>query len=283
MFSPFTKSGPGLHTGRHSEVLVEMGLPGSGTLFIVDDFEIPAAPAFISQSHNRATALTRENKSVSTTEHLMAALAAFGETDARIFVEGDEIPILDGSAMPWVEALLDSGAEPGPRFVGISREICVDLGDSKARLVPLGPDRRPVIKVSIDFSNAFVGRQAIWYHPKEDDFVEEVAPARTFALESEVAAILDSGLARGGSLDCAVIIGPSGPLNPGGLRFPDEPVRHKLLDAIGDLALIGGLPWATVELERPGHRLLHELASKAFDCLISDHHSARKTEPGDAE
>ena len=142
------------------------------------------------------------------------------------------------------------------------------MGESKALISPITNNQKPAISATIDFNRPELGRQAISFCPVEDDFVKDIAPARTFALESEVEAILGAGLARGGSLDCALVIGAGGPLNPGGLRFADEPVRHKLLDAMGDLFLLGGLPWADVRLHKPGDRLMHELASKAFDSLL---------------
>ncbi len=263
MFAPFLKEGIGLHTGEHVRTVVEMGMPGTGVVFFASDQAIPACPDSVSTSQELATTLVHSGKRVTTVEHLLAALAAFGETDVRITIEGEEVPILDGSALPWVRALEEAGAEPGPRFVHLEKNIEVRAGESSARMRPIGPESEPSLHVAIDFSTSELGAQEFSFHPLREDFAAEIAPARTFALESDIGAIQGRGFARGGSLDCALVLGKSGPLNPEGQRFDDEPVRHKLLDAVGDLFLLGGLPWAEVTLVKPGHRLLHELAGQA--------------------
>ncbi|MCP4675322.1 MAG: UDP-3-O-[3-hydroxymyristoyl] N-acetylglucosamine deacetylase [Deltaproteobacteria bacterium] len=263
MFAPFLKEGVGLHTGEYARAVVEMGMPGTGVVFFTSDQAIPAGPDFVSPSQELATTLVRSGKRVATVEHLLAALAAFGETDVRISLEGEEVPILDGSSLPWVRALEEAGAEPGPRFVYLEEEFEVKADESSARMRPIGPEGEPSFQVAIDFSTLELGAQELSFHPLRDDFAAEIAPARTFALESEVDAIQGAGLALGGSLDCALVLGKRGPLNPEGQRFDDEPVRHKMLDALGDLFLLGGLPWAEVTLFKPGHRLLHELVRQA--------------------
>jgi UDP-3-O-[3-hydroxymyristoyl] N-acetylglucosamine deacetylase len=263
MFAPFVKTGMGVHSGRESTILVEAGLLESGVCFLVGDKVIPARPGFIDGAQARATALKRDNARVCTVEHLLAALTAFGETDVRIAVEGEEVPILDGSALPFAEALMEMGAELGPRFVELAEEVVVEQGDSRACLTPVGPSGEPFIKVDVDFGRSELAAAEVIYYPRRDDFFKQLAPARTFAFESDLNEIFGAGLARGGSLDCALVLGEHGPVNPEGMRFEDEPARHKLLDAIGDLSLLGGLPRAEVRLVRPGHRLLHALVRKA--------------------
>ncbi len=260
MFAPFLKEGIGLHTGAPVRALVEMGLPGTGVVFIADDMVIPARPEFVSPTGELATVLTRDGVSISTVEHLLATLAACGETDVRVAVEGGELPILDGSALPWIQALEDSGAELDPRFIEISERIELGAGESSASITPLNIDREPSIHLVIDYNRIDFAPQEITYCPCRDNFTREIAPARTFAFESDVETILSAGLARGGTLDCALVLGANGPVNPDGQRFENEPARHKLLDAVGDLFLLGGLPWAKVELVRPGHKLIQELA-----------------------
>jgi len=279
MFAPFLKEGISLHTGEHVRAVVEMGLPGTGVVFFASDQAIPARPDSVSTSQELATTLVHNGKRVTTVEHLLAALAAFGETDVRITIEGEEVPILDGSALPWVRALEEAGAEPGPRFVHLERDFEVRAGESSARMRPIGPEGEPSLHVAIDFSTSELGAQELSFHPLRDDFVAEIAPARTFALESDVDAIQGAGLARGGSLDCALVLGKSGPLNPEGQRFDDEPVRHKLLDALGDLFLLGGLPWAEVTLVKPGHRLLHDLARQAAPHCTPHTNTKKRTQP----
>jgi UDP-3-O-[3-hydroxymyristoyl] N-acetylglucosamine deacetylase len=264
MFAPFIKEGFGLHTGEASRIVVEMGLPDSGVVFLSDEEIIPAQPKYLSRAHKRATALVGEHQAVSTVEHLLAALCAFGEKDVRISVEGPEIPILDGSALPFALALEEMGADPNPRFVRISEPVIATYQDSKAQITPVGPEGEPFIHVAIDFERPELKPEEFTYYPLRDSFLSCVAPARTFAFEADVEDILQAGLGKGGSLDCALIIGQNGPLNPEGMRFENEPARHKLLDALGDLFLLGGLPFAEIHLEKPGHQLLHELTRRAM-------------------
>jgi UDP-3-O-[3-hydroxymyristoyl] N-acetylglucosamine deacetylase len=263
MFAPFIKEGTGLHTGRASRVVVEMGLPDSGVVFLSDEEVIPASPEFVSASHQRATALEGKHHTVSTVEHLLAALLAFGETDVRVSVEGPEIPILDGSALPFAQALKEMGADPHPCFVAISEQVVTSYENSTAQILPIGPEGEPFIHLIVDFERPELKPQEFTYYPLRDSFLSCVAPARTFAFEADVKKILQAGLGKGGSLDCALIIGHNGPLNPEGMRFENEPARHKLLDAMGDLFLLGGLPFAEIHLEKPGHQLLHELTRQA--------------------
>ncbi|MDJ0762064.1 MAG: UDP-3-O-acyl-N-acetylglucosamine deacetylase [Myxococcota bacterium] len=272
MFAPFSKSGIGLHTGRPSSITVEMGAPGTGIVFIMNDGRIPATPVSIDDNGCLATTLRSCGNALHTVEHLMAALAAYGETDVRVTVDGDEIPILDGSALGWAEALKDRGAAPPPRFVHISRPIEVTDGDSRAQLTPLPPDGSPLIRVTVDFSESCrIGCQEAAFYPLKDNFLNDVAGARTFAFASDVPSILASNRGLGGALDNALIIGPAGPLNPEGWRFPNELARHKLLDALGDLFLLGGIPWADIVLRKPGHRLVHALARRALPfCRAAD-------------
>ncbi len=271
MFAPFIKEGIGLHTGKASRIVVEMGLPDSGVVFLSDDEIIPAHPKYVSPSHERATALVGDHQTVSTVEHLLAALLAFGETDVRISVEGPEIPILDGSALPFALALEEMGADPNPHFVYISKPVVASHQNARAQITPIGPEREPFVHVVIDFERPELKPEEFTYYPLRDSFLSCVAPARTFAFEADVESILQAGLGHGGSLDCALILGQNGPVNPEGMRFENEPVRHKLLDALGDLFLLGGLPFAEIHLEKPGHRLLHELTRRAMpSCCAFD-------------
>jgi UDP-3-O-[3-hydroxymyristoyl] N-acetylglucosamine deacetylase len=203
------------------------------------------------------TALTANEKTVRTVEHLLAALSAVTEPDVLVTVDGPEVPILDGSAAPWYRALLDAGATPGFRFFDLTDDLTVHSSDSVARVRRLRSGEVPTVCVKLDFKELHGGDE-YHFHPSLDDF-ETIALARTFAFEKDLQGIFDTGLAKGGSLDNAVVLGKNGPVNPEGLRFEDEPLRHKMLDVIGDLALLGGLPRARIHLLRPGHHLLHAL------------------------
>ncbi|MDD5308779.1 MAG: UDP-3-O-acyl-N-acetylglucosamine deacetylase [Deltaproteobacteria bacterium] len=260
MFAPFEAQGVGLHSGEPCRARVSPGPAGSGVLFATAEGEVPARVRSLSLRSQRATVLSCGRASVGTVEHLLAALAWFGEADARVDVEGPEIPILDGSAAPWVERLAASGARPGPRMVPLARAVAVEEGPSRAFARPLDPKEPPQVRVLFFLDGPGAREESLVFAPLEDDFAALVAPARTFATEEEARAIKSAGLARGGSLANALVIGPNGPLNPEGARFEDEPVRHKMLDALGDLFLLGGWPLARVTLTRPGHALNHALA-----------------------
>jgi len=262
-FGPFFREGAGVHTGERGSVRVFCGTGRSGIVFATARGELVLGPESIAADSRRATDLARGAARVRTVEHLVAALAWFGVTDARIEVDGPEIPILDGSAAPWVEALAAAGAVPGPVFVRIREPVRASIGGSAGEIAPLAPGESPVYSVALDFGEAPIGNPAAAFRPLEDDFASAIAPARTFALLEEVEALRALGLARGGNLDNALGIGGDGPLNPEGMRFPDEPARHKLLDAVGDLAILGGLLWARVTLVRPSHALNHALVAGA--------------------
>jgi len=262
VFAPFELDGPGVHTGAACGARVSPSPPGHGLRFATPRGEIAARVDQLDPAARRATDLADGAARVRTVEHLLAALAWFGELDARVEVDGPELPILDGSAAPWCAALARAGATPGPRFFDLAEPLELTVDGSSARLVPLPRDRAPRYRVALEFDGGAAPKQDAELAPTRDDFAATIAPARTFALAAEVPALLAAGLGRGGSLDNALVLGPEGPLNPGGERLPHEAARHKLLDALGDLALLGGWPWAELSLHRPGHRLLHRVARK---------------------
>jgi len=268
-FEPFSREGVGVHTGERGSVRVSSGPARSGVVFATARGELLLRPAAIAADSRRATDLVGGAARVGTVEHLLAALAWFGVSGARIEVDGPELPILDGGAARWVEALAGAGAVPGPAFVRIRGPVRASIGESAGEIAPLAPGEAPVYSVALDFGGAPIGDPAAAFRPLEDDFASAIAPARSFALLEEVEALRGQGLARGGSLDNALVIGGDGPVNPEGMRFPNEPARHKLLDAVGDLSILGGLPWARVTLVRPSHALNHALVANAA-ALIED-------------
>jgi UDP-3-O-[3-hydroxymyristoyl] N-acetylglucosamine deacetylase len=259
----FSRDGIGVHTGERGSVRVCPGAERSGIVFATARGEVALRPESIAEDSRRATDLARGSARVRTVEHLSAALAWFGTKDVRIEIDGPEIPILDGSAAPWVEALAAAGAVSCPAFVRFRETVRASIDASLGEIVPLAPGESPAYTVELDFGTAPIGPTRATFRPLEEDFAAAIAPARTFALVEEVEALRAQNLARGGSLDNALVIGGDGPLSPGGMRFPDEPARHKLLDAIGDLAILGGLPWARVTLVRPSHALNHALVARA--------------------
>jgi UDP-3-O-[3-hydroxymyristoyl] N-acetylglucosamine deacetylase len=186
---------------------------------------------------------------VSTVEHLLAALSGLGIWDAALALEGPEVPILDGSALPFVEAL----AHLRPTQVKplkLTRSISIEGGGGRALAEP---SEDFAIACSVRFDHPAIGEQHAAWDGSRERFIRELAPARTFGFVEEVATLRQRSLIAGGSLDCALVYGPEGSVNTP--RFSDEVVRHKLLDAVGDLALIGRPLLARITLERPGHGL----------------------------
>lgn len=197
--------------------------------------------------------------SVSTVEHLMAAFRGCGVDNARVLLDGPEVPILDGSARPFVDMILGAGIEEqqaNRKFLVIRREVKKVDGDKEARIAP---GRGFKITAKIDFDHPLIPAMPYTYRLSERTFAREIAPARTFGFLKDVEALRARGLARGGSLENAVVIDGFTVLNPDGLRFPDEFIRHKVLDTIGDLALFGLPVVGRVHLNRPGHALNTEL------------------------
>jgi UDP-3-O-[3-hydroxymyristoyl] N-acetylglucosamine deacetylase len=197
---------------------------------------------------------------IATVEHLLAAIFALEIQNLRIEVSGTEIPMMDGSALPFVVALRTAGrvTQAAPRLeLEVEEPFEIREGDRSIRVLPAD---ELSISYEIDFDHPQIGRQ-FFEIPKLDDkiFEQEIAPARTFGFVHEVEALRKAGLAMGGSLDNAVVLDETRVLNDEGLRWPDEFVRHKMIDLIGDLALLGARPKAQIKVERGGHRLHHRL------------------------
>jgi UDP-3-O-[3-hydroxymyristoyl] N-acetylglucosamine deacetylase len=205
----------------------------------------------------------RENGSrVSTVEHLLAALYGLGVDNARVVLNGEEVPILDGSALPFVRLIQSVEVRPlnaSRSWLRVVKPTTITEGDRSFEVLPA---RRLSIECTVDFDHPLVTDQYRRYEHDPDDFQREIAPARTFGFLKNVGAMKQAGLARGGSLDNAVVIDSFSILNPGGLRFADEFVRHKVLDILGDLALLGGALAARVVAHKSGHRLHHALVRR---------------------
>lgn len=254
-----TIKGKGLHSGAPATLRVH---PGDDGLIIRRgraeftaswDNVTPSALCTLLRSPDDPSA------SLSTTEHLMAALSALGVTDAVIEVSGPEVPILDGSAHPFLLAVQDAGLLllPGERErLIIKAPVIVRAADSWAGLFPA---ERFTAAASIDFVHPAIGHQSATFDPLHDDFASDIAPARTFCMAQDVSRMRAAGLALGGDETNAVVFGDAGPEAAGGLRYPDEPARHKLLDALGDLHLAGAEIIGRFGASRPGHRLTNDL------------------------
>jgi UDP-3-O-[3-hydroxymyristoyl] N-acetylglucosamine deacetylase len=259
--APVERSGVGLHSGGVSRVRLE---PSEQPGFRVGWLDAPQEPLQLLQPSQvcetqLCTALKLDQRRLATVEHLLAALAGVGLTAVTLLVEGDEIPLLDGSAQPWVEAIAEAGLQGlGSRPVSepLSRPITLQQGQS---FVTALPSDRLRLAAAIEFPQAAIGRQFFSVELTPEAFVRDIAPARTFGFREQVEQLRAAGLIQGGALDNALVCDGDHWLNPP-LRFADEPVRHKLLDLLGDLAL-AGLPQAQVFAFRGSHGLHTALAA----------------------
>jgi UDP-3-O-[3-hydroxymyristoyl] N-acetylglucosamine deacetylase len=221
--------------------------------------EIPARPAAVACTRF-ATTLSRGEVRVATVEHLLAALYGLGIDNLRIEVDGPELPVMDGSAAAFVSLIRSAGifrqSEPR-RILRVRRPIEVRDGERRVRLEPSRDFR---VSYAVDFDHPAIGRQEFeLVAPDPEKFEREISKARTFGFLHEVHDLWEAGFARGGSLKNAVVLSDHGVLNPGGLRWRDEFVRHKVLDLFGDLALLGLPLQGHVRVERGGHSLHQRL------------------------
>ena len=255
---PVSKDGIGLHTGSRSSLTLLPAAPHAGIVFICGSgAEIPATAEQVVDTR-RCTTLGRGGARVMTVEHVLSALYGMGVDNVRIEVQGEEIPACDGSAQEWVKLIRRAGLRrlEAPReMLTLGKAVWVAEGDSWGVAAPAP---RLTLAVGVDYGEEVVGRQTLWLPVTATRYARELAPARTFGFEHEVETLLAAGLARGGTRENAIVVRSDGYSAP--LRFPDEAVRHKAMDALGDLALCGGRLRAHVALVRPSHRLTTELA-----------------------
>jgi UDP-3-O-[3-hydroxymyristoyl] N-acetylglucosamine deacetylase len=243
--------------------------PGAGIVFRRTDLgiDIPARFDCVADTRLCTTLASPENPDarIGTVEHLMAALVGAGIDNALVCVDGPELPVLDGSAEPFLflldcAGIIDQAAQRS--VITILRTVRVEDGPAFAELRPGGAGLH--MSMSIDFAAAAIGRQAFSLHFAEHSFRAELAGARTFTDLHEIEALREAGLARGGSLQNAVVVDGAEVLNPEGLRMESEFVRHKLLDAAGDLALAGGALQGRFVAHRGGHKLNNRLLRAVF-------------------
>lgn len=259
---PIRFSGVGLHTGVPVTARILPAGPDTGIVFRRTDLgtEIPACVENVVETAY-ATVLSAGGAKVSTVEHFLAALYGMEIDNALVEVDGPELPILDGSALPVAEAIAAAGAVELParrRFlwIGNNRKI-----HRQGSMVALAPSEELEILVTVDFPGTAIGKQWLKFTFSPENFLKEIAPARTFVLREQIESLWSAGLAKGGSLENAIVVEGDQVHNAEGLRFPDEFVRHKLLDFIGDLALLGQPVRGFLLAVRPGHtvnRLLVE-------------------------
>ena len=256
-------AGVELHGGNHTRIALRPAPIGTGLCFIRTDVHdrdnrIFVRPDAVTAVTNCSTIGNAADVCVSTVEHLLAALAAVGIDNLYIDVDGEELPALDGSSEPFLELIEKVGIEKQSaprRYIEVLKPIKVTRGDSFGTIEPY---ERLALDVTIDFDDAAIGRQSFVIEPDVRAFREGVAAARTFARTHEVEALKAAGLSKGGSLDNAVVVDGDKVLNPEGLRFSDEFVRHKALDLMGDLYMAGPI-LGRVTTYKGGHGINHDL------------------------
>ncbi len=265
-----TVSGIGVHSGRPASLTIHPAEAGSGICFQrvrdADGHEPVRAHYTNVSATDSCTVVGFNGSSVATIEHLMATLRALDVDNATIEIDGPEVPVMDGSAGAFLEALDEAGiaALDAPRsFIKVLRPVSVRLGEARAEFLPYDGTR---IEVEIAFANPLVGRQQFAADIDGAVFRRELARARTFGFLADVEQLWARGLAQGASLDNSVVISDERVINPEGLRFVDECVRHKALDTVGDLALAGAPIRGLYRSYRGGHKL----NVAALAALLSD-------------
>lgn len=257
LMSSVKLTGTGLHSGGETRVIIHPAPENTGIMFRRDSSCVAGLACNVTDT-SRGTTIGENGATILTVEHLMAALRGRGVDNAVIEVSGPELPALDGSARPYVEAIDSVGLAEQSVYrnaIILKEPVWVQGKDSFVLAVPA-----PYLQITyvLNYDHPMIGSQTATYVFKESDFGQEIAPARTFVLYEEVAGLLDRNLARGGSLDNAIVIYRDHMSSE--LRFPDELVRHKVMDLVGDVALVGGLLQAEILAVKSGHRLNVEFA-----------------------
>jgi UDP-3-O-[3-hydroxymyristoyl] N-acetylglucosamine deacetylase len=262
--SLISASGVGLHTGQKVSMKLRPAPPETGIVFrrvdLASPVDIPARAESVGDTR-LSSCLIKDGVRVSTVEHLMSALGGLGVDNAYVDLDGAEMPIMDGSASPFVLLIQQAGIEEQAapkRFLRVTRKVEVKNGDKWARLEPYDGYK---LSFSIEFRHPVIERstQSVSIDFAETSYLKEIARARTFGFMHEVEDLRENGLALGGGLDNAVVLDEYRVLNTDGLRFADEFIRHKLLDAIGDLYLLGKPLLGAFSAHKSGHALNNQL------------------------
>ncbi len=267
--TPISCTGIGLHSGEKTSMTLRPAPANSGIVFERTDLQngarlFPARYDYVSDTFLCTTLTNASGATLATIEHVMAALAGCGIDNAVVEVNSAELPIMDGSASPFVFLIECAGIETldaSRRAIRIRKPVAVEDGDRRATLTPF--DGRQV-SCEIIYDNSRIARQRATVQVSSDTFKNDVSRARTFGLMEDVAGLQANGLALGGSLDNAIVVSGDKVLNEGGLRFDDEFARHKVLDAIGDLALAGAPVIGSFDGHCSGHALNIELLKAVF-------------------
>jgi UDP-3-O-[3-hydroxymyristoyl] N-acetylglucosamine deacetylase len=263
---PVEARGVGLHHGVPVSIRILPAPPSTGIVFRrtdLDGFPVPASWRHVARV-SYATSLMRQGVLISTTEHLLSVFYGMGVDNAYVDIDNLEVPILDGSGQPYVELLREAGLKPyrrRKRYLRIRRPVSVEANGKRISILPADGF---LLTCDVFFDHPLIRHQSLDMEVTPERYAQEMAPARTFGFEYELHQMRNMGLIRGASLDNAICFQRDGVLNPGGLRFPDECCRHKALDLIGDLALIGRPLLGHVIAERAGHAMHAALVSKVM-------------------
>jgi len=263
--SEISCTGIGLHSGEKLKLTIKPTPPDSGITFE----RVDISPCSIVKASfdnvigtNMATTIGFNGYSVSTVEHIMAAFFGMGIDNALVQIDGGEVPIMDGSSAPFVFLLKNAGVtvqNSNKKFLVVKKPVKVEDGN---RSVHLYPSNELKITYKIDFNHPLIKDQTYELSFSQSSFIQEISKARTFGFLKDVETLQNNGLAQGGSLDNAIVVDEFRVLNEDGLRYKDEFVRHKILDFIGDLAIIGHIPIGHFVVERSGHTLNQQLLRK---------------------
>jgi len=274
-------NGIGLHTGKTVQMTLKAAPTGTGVVFIRTDLANTQIRAIAANTDTTsyATTLSQNNASVKTVEHLLAAFAGLNIDNVYIEIDSDEVPIMDGSARPFVKLIADAcivNQEMAQPALKVIKPIFVREGNKQ---LAIWPAETTSISYFIDFNHPLLKEQSLQYQPTEETFLREVSEARTFGFMSDVKTLQANGLARGASLENAVALGEDSVLNKDGLRFRDEFVRHKILDLIGDLSLAGMPIIGHIVAHKSGHGLNTQMVSKLLSSpqnwiLVGSHKEA---------
>src|SRR5688572_1481048 len=252
-----TRAGIGLHSGKNVTLSLKPAAPDAGIRFRRRDLgglEVPATVQHVG-GINYATGLTRDAVKVDTVEHLLAALVSLGIDNVVVELDSPEVPIMDGSAKPFINMIQQAGIRQlgaARRYLKVLRPLSLSRGEKSIALYPSDHFR---VTYSIAFDHPLLQHQSMTLHITDTSFIEEIAPARTFTFLKEVEMLRQQGLALGGSLDNAIVVGDTNVVNREPLRFANEFVRHKILDVIGDMALVGYPLVGHLVANRGGHAL----------------------------
>ncbi|WP_440695282.1 UDP-3-O-acyl-N-acetylglucosamine deacetylase [Candidatus Pelagibacter sp. HIMB109] len=256
--------GIGLHSGEPVSLKLSPEKKNTGIIFYKKNKKIKASwkNAEVSQL---CTKIKNKNITISTIEHLMSTLSSLGITNLKIEISGSEIPILDGSAKIFLDEILKVGTleqDANQKFIKIKKKV---LYEDKEKFICINPikEKKLIIDFTIDYNDQFIKKQKLIYTHSPDNF-RDIYLARTFCLQKDLEKIFSLGLGKGGSLDNAIIVSENKILNQGGLRYPNEFVKHKILDCIGDLYLAENQIWGKVETYGGGHELNLLLLREVF-------------------